>query len=31
MTKAEMCELQELITAFGAERGVSFSCMEECQ
>ena len=30
MTKAEMCELQELITAFGAERGVSFRCMEEC-
>lgn len=31
MTKAEMCELQELITAFGAERGVSFGCIEECQ
>ena len=31
MTKAEMSELQELITAFGAERGVSFRCMEECQ
>lgn len=31
MTKAEMSELQELITAFGAERGVSFSCMEDFQ
>ena len=31
MTKAEMCELQELITAFGVERGVSFRCMEERQ
>ena len=28
MTKAEMCELQELITAFGAERGVKFRAPE---
>ena len=24
MTKAEMCELQELMEAFGAEKGVRF-------
>ena len=28
MTKAEMCELQELITAFGAEKGVKFRAPE---
>ena len=33
MTKAEMCELQELMEAFGAERGVRFTAPEgwECQ
>ena len=31
MTKAEMCELQELITAFGAERGVRFTAPEGWQ
>lgn len=29
MTKAEMCELQELIEAFGAEKGVRFTAPEE--
>lgn len=24
MTKAEMCDMQELMAAFGAERGVKF-------
>lgn len=28
MTKAEMCELQELMEAFGAERGVKFRAPE---
>lgn len=28
MTKAEMCELQELIEAFGAQRGVAFKAWE---
>jgi len=28
MTKAEMCELQELMEAFGAERGVRFTAPE---
>ena len=28
MTKAEMCELQELIEAFGAEQGVQFKAWE---
>ena len=28
MTKAEMCELQELMEAFGAERGVQFRAPE---
>ena len=28
MTKAEMAELQTLMEAFGAERGVSFKAME---
>ncbi len=28
MTKAEMCELQELIEAFGAEKGVRFTAPE---
>lgn len=28
MTKAEMSELQELITAFGTERGVNFKAQE---
>ena len=31
MTKAEMCELQELITAFGTQRGVSFACIGDCE
>lgn len=29
MTKAEMCDLQELISAFGAERGVNFTDWED--
>ena len=29
MTKAEMCELQELMEAFGAEKGVRFTAPEE--
>jgi len=29
MTKAQMCEMQELMTAFGAERGVKFRAVEE--
>lgn len=29
MTKAEMCELQELMEAFGAEKGVRFRAPEE--
>lgn len=29
MTKREMCDLQELMTAFGAERGVKFRAWEE--
>lgn len=29
MTKAEMSELQELMEAFGAERGVKFSAQEQ--
>ena len=29
MTIAEMCELQELITAFGAQKGVRFTAPEE--
>ena len=28
MTKAEMCELQELMEAFGAEKGVRFVSKE---
>lgn len=28
MTRAEMCELQELITAFGAQQGVKFRAPE---
>lgn len=28
MTRAEMCELQELIEAFGAQRGVKFTAPE---
>lgn len=28
MTKAQMCDLQELMTAFGAERGVRFTAPE---
>ena len=28
MTKAEMCELQELMEAFGAEKGVMFYARE---
>lgn len=28
MTKAEMCELQELMEAFGAEHGVQFKAWE---
>ena len=28
MTKAEMCELQELMEAFGAEKGVRFTAPE---
>ena len=28
MTKAEMCELQELMEAFGAEKGVQFRALE---
>ena len=28
MTKAEMCELQELMEAFGAEKGVKFYALE---
>lgn len=28
MTKAEMCELQELMEAFGAEKGVRFKSWE---
>lgn len=28
MTKAEMCELQELIEAFGAQQGVKFTAPE---
>ena len=28
MTKAEMCELQELMEAFGAEKGVRFRAPE---
>ena len=31
MTKAEMCELQELIEAFGAEKGVRFTAPEGWQ
>lgn len=31
MTKAEMCELQELMEAFGAEKGVRFTAPEEWQ
>jgi len=31
MTKAEMCELQELMEAFGAERGVRFTAPEGWQ
>ena len=31
MTKAEMTELQELITAFGVQRGVSFACIGDCE
>ena len=31
MTIAEMCEMQELMEAFGAQRGVRFTCPEvEC-
>ena len=31
MTIAEMCEMQELMEAFGAQRGVRFTCQEvEC-
>ena len=29
MTKAEMCELQELMEAFGAQQGVQFKAWEE--
>lgn len=29
MTKSEMSEMQELIAAFGADKGVRFSAMEE--
>lgn len=28
MTKAEMCELQELVEAFGAQQGVKFTAPE---
>ena len=28
MTKAEMCELQELMEAFGVDKGVRFSAPE---
>ena len=28
MTKAEMCELQELMEAFGAQQGVKFKAQE---
>lgn len=31
MTKAEMCELQELMEAFGAEKGVRFTAPEGWQ
>lgn len=31
MTKAEMCELQELMEAFGAEKGVRFAAPEAWQ
>ena len=31
MTKAEMCELQELMEAFGAEKGVRFRAPEVWQ
>lgn len=31
MTKAEMCELQELMEAFGAEKGVKFTAPEGWQ
>lgn len=31
MTKAEMCELQELMEAFGAEKGVRFTAPEAWQ
>jgi len=29
MTIAEMCEMQELMEAFGAQKGVRFTCPEE--
>lgn len=31
MTKAEMCEMQELMEAFGAEKGVRFTAPESWQ